>query len=114
MNRVSKLLEENDVSLQSFEAWLQNELTIEYPTDNQFTESVLKKISDLESSQDFQDDYWTNFSIGISVYVISFLLSQSLDQQADLIPTAEYSKNLMLTSLLLLSSWHLLIKFDSN
>lgn len=114
MTRVSKLSEENDLSLQSFEAWLQNELIIEYQNDIQFTESVLKKITDLESSQDFQDDCWTNFSMGISVLVLSFLLSQSLDQQADLISMAEYSKNLMLTLLLLLSSWHLLIKLDSN
>lgn len=114
MTRVSKLSEENDLSLQSFEAWLQNELIIEYQNDIQFTESVLKKITDLESSQDFQDDCWTNFSMGISVFVLSFLLSQSLDQQADLISMAEYSKNLMLTLLLLLSSWHLLIKLDSN
>ena len=114
MTRVSKLSEENDLSLQSFEAWLQNELIIEYQNDIQFTESVLKKITDLESAQDFQDDCWTNFSMGISVLVLSFLLSQSLDQQADLISMAEYSKNLMLTLLLLLSSWHLLIKLDSN
>ena len=114
MTRVNKQLEENDLSLQSFEAWLQNELIIEYQNDIQFTESVLKKITDLESSQNFQDDYWTNFSMGISVFVLIFLLSQSLGQQADLISMAEYSKNLMLTLLLLLSSWHLLIKLESN
>jgi len=95
-----------------FEVWFQNELMRNANEDEKFTKSVFLKISELESDKNDSTTQWMTFSLGLAALSISVLLINNLSFADDSLALVSFAKYLLMTCLLLISSWTLQSELD--